>query len=102
MIVSEVNPMNNEKRIRIIQIIVVSAVLFFLLLVTALIVNLVRLAGTNARKAALEAELARLDAVIAENADTIDYRKTDEYVDAFAREYLNMIGRDEEAFVGKK
>lgn len=94
--------MNNENRIRIMQIIVVSAVIFVLLLLTALIVNLVRLASTNTRKRALEAELSRLDAQIAQNEETLDYRKTDEYIDAFAREYLNMIGRDEEAFVGKK
>ncbi|MCI8435919.1 MAG: hypothetical protein HFK10_08225 [Clostridia bacterium] len=94
--------MNNENRVRIMQIIVVAAVIFVLLLLTALIVNLVRLASTNTRKRALEAELNRLDALIAQNEETLDYRKTDEYIDAFAREYLNMIGRGEEAFVGKK
>ena len=94
--------MNNENRVRIMQIIVVAAVIFVLLLLTALIVNLVRLASTNTRKRALEAELNRLDALIAQNEETLDYRKTDEYIDAFAREYLTMIGRGEEAFVGKK
>ena len=94
--------MNNENRVRIMQIIVVAAVIFVLLLLTALIVNLVRLASTNTRKRALEAELNRLDALIAQNEETLDYRKPDEYIDAFAREYLNMIGRGEEAFVGKK
>lgn len=92
----------NENRIRILQIVVVAAVIFIILLLTALIVNLVRLASANSRRRALEAELTRLDAIIAENAETLDYRKTDEYVDAYAREYLNMIGRDEEAFVGKR
>lgn len=96
--------MNEEKRIRIIQIIVVSAVVFVLLLLTALIVNLVRLAGTSSRKRTLEAELNRLDAIISKNDETLDYRNEHikEYVDTYAREYLNMIGKDEEAFIGKK
>lgn len=93
--------MNEEKRIKIMQMITVAAVLLFVLLTVALIVNLVRLASVNSRKARLEAELNRLDAQIAANNDTIDYRQTEAYVDAYAREYLNMIGSDEEAFTGK-
>ena len=93
--------MNEEKRIKILQLITVAAVILFILLAVALITNLVRLAGTNSRKRALEAELAALDSRIEQNAELIDYRKTEEYVDAYAREYLNMIGRGEEAFTGK-
>ena len=83
------NDLNEEKRIRILQLITVAAVVLFVLLLVALITNLVRLAGSNSRKAELEAQLAALD------------RQIEEYVDAYAREYLNMIGRDEEAFTGK-
>lgn len=93
--------MNEEKRIRILQLITVAAVILFVLLTVALITNLVRLAGSNSRKKALEAELAALNERIAVNEQVIDYRKTEEYVDAYAREYLDMIGSDEEAFIGK-
>ena len=79
----------------------VAAVVLFVLLLVALITNLVRLAGSNSRKAELEAQLAALDRQIEENNSIIDYRQSEEYVDAYAREYLNMIGRDEEAFTGK-
>ncbi len=92
---------SEEKRMRILQLITVAAVILFVLLITALITNLVRLAASNSRKEQLEAQLAALDARIETNAGIIEYRKSWEYVDAYAREYLNMIGRDEEAFTGK-
>mgnify|MGYP000789497826 FL=1 len=95
------NDLNEEKRIRILQLITVAAVVLFVLLLVALITNLVRLAGSNSRKAELEAQLAALDRQIEENNSIINYRQSEEYVDAYAREYLNMIGRDEEAFTGK-
>ncbi len=95
------NDLNEEKRIRILQLVTVAAVVLFVLLLVALITNLVRLAGSNSRKAELEAQLAALDRQIEENNSIIDYRQSEEYVDAYAREYLNMIGRDEEAFTGK-
>lgn len=93
--------MNEEKRIKIMQLITVAAVILFILLAVALVTNLVRLAGSNSRRRSLEAELAALDSRIEQNSELIDYRKTEEYVDAYAREYLNMIGSDEEAFTGK-
>lgn len=95
------NDLNEEKRIRILQLVTVAAVVLFVLLLVALITNLVRLAGSNSRKAELEAQLAALDRQIEENNSIINYRQSEEYVDAYAREYLNMIGRDEEAFTGK-
>lgn len=93
--------MNEEKRIRILQLITVAAVVLFVLLMIALITNLVRLAGSNARRDKLEAELKILDRQIAENEGIIEYRKTEEYVDAYAREYLDMIGEGEIAFSGR-
>lgn len=95
------NDLNEEKRIRILQLITVAAVVLFVLLLVALITNLVRLAGSNSRKAELETQLAALDRQIEENNSIIDYRQSEAYVDAYAREYLNMIGRDEEAFTGR-
>jgi cell division protein FtsB len=81
--------------------ITVFAAIFFVILLTALITNLVKMASLNSRKAQLLAELERAEQVIQESEDEINYRKTDEYVDAYAREYLGMIGKDEIAFVAK-
>ena len=89
------------KRNRKIVMITVFAAIFFVILLTALITNLVKMASLNSRKAQLLAELERAEQVIQESEDDINYRKTDEYVDAYAREYLGMIGKDEIAFVAK-
>ncbi|MCI9518943.1 MAG: hypothetical protein HFK08_06785 [Clostridia bacterium] len=89
------------KRNRKIVMITVFAAIFFVILLTALITNLVKMASLNSRKAQLLAELERAEQVIQESEDEINYRKTDEYVDAYAREYLGMIGKDEIAFVAK-
>lgn len=89
------------KRNRKIVMITVFAAIFFVILLTALITNLVKMASLNSRKAQLLAELERAEQVIRESEDEINYRKTDEYVDAYAREYLGMIGKDEIAFVAK-
>ena len=84
------------KRNRKIVMITVFAAIFFVILLTALITNLVKMASLNSRKAQLLAELERAEQVIQESEDEINYRKTDEYVDAYG-----MIGKDEIAFVAK-
>ncbi len=86
---------------RKIVMITVFAAIFFVILLTALITNLVKMATLNSRKAQLIAELERAEQIIQESDDELAYRKTDEYVDAYAREYLGMIGKDEIAFVAK-
>lgn len=79
----------------------VFAAIFFVLLISALITNLVRIASLKQRQEALTARLIAIDETIKENAADIDYRKTDEYVDAYAREYLGLIGEGESAFIAK-
>ncbi|MCI9031761.1 MAG: cell division protein FtsH [Clostridia bacterium] len=69
------------------------------MILTALVINLVRLASLSSRENALREQLAALDRQIEANQSEIDYRKTDEYVDAYAREYLGMIGEGEISFV---
>lgn len=89
------------KRNKIIVMVTVFAVIFFVLLMSALITNLVKMAALNSRKEQLKAELERVQTQIEQSEEEINYRKTDEFVDAYAREYLGMIGKDEVAFVAK-
>lgn len=89
------------KRQRTIVMVTVFAAIFFVLLISALITNLVRIASLKQRQEALTARLIAIDETIKENAADIDYRKTDEYVDAYAREYLGLIGEGESAFIAK-
>ncbi|MBO5214576.1 MAG: septum formation initiator family protein [Clostridia bacterium] len=83
------------------RVITVSMVLFLLILIAALVINVVKLSSVNAKKEQLIDNLARIEQEIKQNQDTIDYLSTDEYVDQYAREYLNMQGKNEEAFTGK-
>lgn len=87
---------------KIIRIITVSAVIFIVLLLIALIMNLVTLTRLNNRKAELESKLEEIRGQIEANNAEIDYISSDEYIDAYAREYLNMKGKDEKAFTGKE
>lgn len=83
------------------RVITVSMVLFLLILIAALVINVVKLSSVNTKKEQLIDNLARIEQEIKQNQDTIDYLSTDEYVDQYAREYLNMQGKNEEAFTGK-
>lgn len=85
----------------LIKILTASAITLIVILSVSLIVNVVKLTRLNKRKAELAASIADVERRIAENDDVIDYISTDEYIDRYAREYLNMTGEDEEAFVGK-
>lgn len=87
---------------KIVRIITVSAVIFIVLLLIALVMNLVTLTRLNNRKAELESKLTKIREQIEANNAEIDYISSDEYIDAYAREYLNMKGKDEEAFTGKE
>ncbi len=79
----------------VIKIIVASLAVLLVLLIIALIVNLVRLAAANDRKESLEAQSAQLDELIDENGRMIDYCSTPEFIEDYAREYLDMIYRGE-------
>lgn len=77
------------------KIIVAACTVFLVLAIIALIINLVRLSAVNSRKAELEAQAAYLDTLIDKNGDLIGYCETDEFIENYAREYLDMIYRDE-------
>ncbi len=88
-------------RIKVAKIVTGAAVVFLFLLVVSLCINLVKLTKASANERRLEAELARLNESIERNDATIDELKSEEYLDWYAREYLNMKGKDEEAFKPK-
>ena len=92
---------NVQSNQNVIKIITVSAVIFICLLVVALVSNLIKLASVNNRKAELEAELVALEQTIAQNDQTLDFMATDEYVDQYGREFLDLIGKDEQPFKAK-
>ena len=87
---------------KIVRIITVSAVIFIVLLLIALVMNLVTLTRLNNRKAELESKLTEIREQIEANNAEIDYISSDEYIDAYAREYLNMKRKDQEAFTSKE
>ena len=84
-----------------IKIITIASIVLLAILVIALVINVIKLSSLNNRKAELQTKLAEIERQIEENNDTIDYLGTDDYIDRYAREYLNMNGAGEEAFTGK-
>ena len=79
----------------VIKIIVASLAVLLILLIVALIVNLVKLSAANKRKADLAKQSAYLDTLINENGAMIDYCQTPEFIEDYARDYLDMIYRNE-------
>ena len=90
---------DNQEKIK--RIVLVSCVVFAVILIISLIVSLISLSTASARKNRLQRELAELNAQAELNASQLAYYGSDEYIERIAREYLNMQGKDEIAFVGK-
>lgn len=89
----------NREKVKI--IVVASCVVFAILMIVALIVSLVSLASASSRKNRLQRQLDELNTQIELNSATLEYYKSDEYIEMIAREYLDMKGDDEISFVGK-
>ncbi len=87
---------------KLMRILTVSAIVFITLLAIALIINIVKLSNVNRRKAELTDELAQIERRINEINSESERISSDAYVDRYAREYLNMQGKDEQAFTGKE
>lgn len=87
--------MEKDSRKTVIKIVVGSMAAFLALLLIALIINIVRLSAANSRREELAAQSAALDEVIAENNALIDYCKTPEFIEDYARTYLDMVNRGE-------
>ena len=88
-------------KVKIIKIITVASVIFIILMAISLIINVIKLSGLSRRKAELEGELAAINQAIEENNEALDFMSSDTYVDQYAREYLNLIGKDEKPFNAK-
>lgn len=87
--------MEKDTRKTVIKILVGSMAAFFVLLIVALIINIARLSAANSRREQLAAQSAALDELIAENNALIDYCKTPEFIEDYARTYLDMVKRGE-------
>ena len=85
----------------VIKLVGAALALLFVLLVIALIINLVRLGAANDRKEALQAQNARLQQLIDKNDDMIEYCNSNEFVEEYAREYLDMVQRGETVIGGE-
>lgn len=90
-----------ESKAKVIKIITVSAIVLIFLLAVSLIINLVKLGNARSAERKLQAQLDELNARIEQNDASIAELSSDEYLDWYAREYLNMKGRDEDAFTVK-
>lgn len=79
----------------VVKIVVASLAALLALFIVALIINLVRLGAVNKRKDELAAQSAQLDALIEENTEVIAYCNSSEFVEEYARKYLDMVYRGE-------
>lgn len=91
----------NDSRKAIIKIIVSALTVVLVLLIAALVINLVRLNAVNERKRALIAQQAKLERLIEESEKLGVYYGSNEFVEEYAREVLDMIYRGETVIGGK-
>ena len=91
-----------DSKVKVIKILTVSAVILIFLLAISLVINLVKLANASTTEAKLKAQLDELDKKIEQNDATISELESTEWLDRYAREHLNMKGRNEEAFTAKE
>ena len=74
--------------------------MLLVLLIIALIVNLVRLSAANDRRDALALQNARLERLIDQNSNMIEYCQSSEFITEYARAILDMIYRGETVIGG--
>lgn len=92
---------NRQTNKTVTKIVVATLAVVLVLLIVALIVNLVRLGAANSRKDALAAQNAQLEQRIGLNEDAIAYCQSSEFIEAYAREYLDMKYRGETTVGGE-
>ena len=83
------------------NIIITSAVVFALSALIALIYNISMLVSANVRNARLEAELDSIQRILDENENQIELRNSPEFIEDFARRYLEMRRADESVFIAR-
>ena len=93
---------NKNTNQTVVKIVAAALALLFVMLLIALIVNLVRLGAVRDRKAALDAQNARLEQLIEKNDNMIEYCNSTEFIDEYAREYLDMVKRGEVVIGGEE
>lgn len=84
---------------RFVKIITVALSAFICLLMISLIINLAKISSLNKQSAQQAQMLEQLKTIERENGDTIKYMQSDEFVERYAREYLNMADSDDEIFI---
>lgn len=87
-----------EKQKRIAKLFTVVGVILMLIAIVALVWNIVTLAVRNSHKSRLEETSRQLQAVIDGNEEDIDYKSSKEFVEKYARDYLNMKYPDETVY----
>ena len=66
-----------------------------------MVINLIKYANVTTKERQLQAKLNELNAIVEQNDAEIAHKSTDEYIEKYVRDYMNMIGKDEIAFTGK-
>lgn len=87
------------KQRKITVICTVTGVIVLLIALIALIYNLVSIGTLSSRRGELEARSEQLAAAIANNEEEFEYMQSNEYIEKYAREHLNMKYEDEEVYV---
>lgn len=90
--------MDPNQKVKTIQIITATAVIVGILMMISLILNLFAFADANKKKQELTAQMAALKSQSESLSSEIIYKNSDSYIEQYAREYLGMIGKDEELF----
>lgn len=90
----------NEKQQKIAKLFTVMGIILMFIAVVALIYNIISLAVLNGRKASMERYSQELQAQIDDKSEEIDYKSSKDYVERFARDYLNMKYKDEGVYEG--
>lgn len=91
-----------SEKAKMIKIITVSAVIFLFLLVCSLVINLIQLAKMRSKENQLRTQIEELDRQINENQGIIDYLDSDEAIERYAREYLNMQNKNDKTYTGNE
>jgi len=93
--------MQENKRLQKRNVIITSAVIFAMLLLIALIYNITALVSRNVRNNRLERELYAIIQLIEENDGHIAFRNSPEFIEDFARRYLEMRHPNESIFIAR-
>lgn len=90
--------MNERQMKQTIQIVTVIAVVLLIVLGAILLVQTVQLKVAQDKLSALNGELDRLESERRTVEEELAYRESQAFIEEYAREYLNMIYRDEIVF----